>query len=95
MYTAIEGLCHPWIPTRTPSLLAETGPCDLLVHYKDFSSSWNEMTISSDVSWDDFRHELADNLEIVSRKFRTYYLVVRWCKFSWQRNYRFGRQTLD
>jgi hypothetical protein len=51
-------------------LTAETGPCDLLVHYEDFGAGWSEMLISSDIGWDDFREELADNLEIPQRKFR-------------------------
>ena len=57
------------------SLLAETGPCDLLVHYEDYSSSWSEMTIQSDLSWDEFQTDLANNLEIPQRKFKESALV--------------------
>jgi hypothetical protein len=60
-------------------LTAETGPCDLLVHYEDFSASWSELVISSDLGWEDFRRSLAEDLEIPTKNFKDS-AIVTWIR---------------
>lgn len=44
--------------------------CELLVHFEDYSGSLREMTVTSDIAWNDFQQELAETLEIPTKKFR-------------------------